>query len=145
LEDKFEVLDKQGEPIGSLYLNIKYAASKALQGTAPPLVAELVNTGHKKSKASMTSLLQKVYERMSVLEESAKENKELVIAMVKDTCGEIIIGRKNLKVRAPISMAKRILRESLGREKGDEFIAECFGPNGDSEDSELGKALYRSW
>jgi len=41
-------------------------------------------------------------------------------------------------VRPCVSGAKKVVRELLGVEEGNTFLAECFGPDGDSEDSDLG-------
>jgi len=35
-------------------------------------------------------------------------------------------------------MAKKMIRATLGDEKGEEFLAEAFGPDGDSEESDTG-------
>merc|ERR1712216_439996 len=93
------------------------------------------NQAHVESRDKMTALLEQVYEKLEMVETSAYENKDSVIMDLQNTCKSIIHGRKRLE-RPCVSMAKKMIRATLGDEKGDEFLAEAFGPGGDSEESD---------
>jgi len=136
MEETFEIVNKHGEAAGSIVVRIFYCPVRAA-GDGLSLVDDFVNQAHVESRDKMTALLEQVYEKLEMIETSAYENKDSVTMDLQNTCKSIIHGRKRLQ-RPCVSMAKKMIRATLGDEKGEEFLAEAFGPDGDSEESDTG-------
>ena len=140
-EETFDIVDKHGEPAGSVVLKIMYcpvfAAGEGLQAN---MIEDFMNARYTEGKDQMLALLQQVCERLEMVEATANENREAVIVDLQNTCKTIIHGRKHLQ-RPCVSMAKQVLRETLGEDKANVFLAEAFGPDGDSDETDAGDCL----
>jgi hypothetical protein len=140
-EETFDIVDKHGEPAGSVVLKIMYCPMfTAGEGLQTNMIEDFMNARYTEGKEQMLALLQRVCERLEMIETAANENREAVIVDLENTCRTIIHGRKHLQ-RPCVSMAKQVLRETLGEDKANEFLAEAFGPNGDSDETDTGDCL----
>jgi hypothetical protein len=63
------------------------------------------------------SSVNQVFERLEVVEDFAERSKASVMAELQEACVTICRERKSLS-RLPVSVSKKILRETLGVEKG---------------------------
>ena len=136
LEEKFDLVDPRGNAVGCLYLNLKYSPVRVRTMEQENVLDELGSNDDSQKK--LIKVLLEVAEGLHAVEAIAKNSQEHMISEIKETCRAVLMARKSVD-RPCVTLAKKILRENLGLEKANAFIANSFGSEIDSEDSDLGQ------